>query len=59
MSLKNRSQFSSTLDNELKNKLKELSGETQVPISKLLDQAVELLLKQKGASRDTNRKIGE
>ncbi|WP_299831205.1 ribbon-helix-helix domain-containing protein [uncultured Metabacillus sp.] len=55
MSLKNRSQFSSTLDNNLKDKLKKLSDETQVPISKLLDQAVELLLEQKSA----NRKIGE
>lgn len=54
MSLKNRSQFSSTLDNELKNTLKELSDTTKVPISKLLDEAVGLLVKHRGIRRDTN-----
>jgi predicted transcriptional regulator len=53
MSLKNRSQFSSTLDNDLKKKLKELSDDTKVPISKLLDESVELLLKHR-ATRDIN-----
>jgi predicted transcriptional regulator len=53
MSLKNRSQFSSTLDNDLKKRLKDLSDETKVPISKLLDESVELLLRHR-ATRDSN-----
>jgi len=59
MSLKNRSQFSSTLDNELKDRLKQLSDETDVPISKLLDQAVKMLLEKRGAGRDSERTLGE
>lgn len=50
MSLKTISQFSSTLDNELLDKLKKLTNETKVPISKLLDQAVELLLEYRKQS---------
>ncbi|WP_081801925.1 ribbon-helix-helix domain-containing protein [Priestia flexa] len=46
--LKNRSKISSTLKNELKEELLNLSDETSVPITRLLDQAVELLLKEKG-----------
>lgn len=45
MSLKHRSQFSTTLDNELLVKLKELSIESGIPTSKLMDRAVQLLLK--------------
>jgi hypothetical protein len=38
--LKNRTQFTSTLKNELLAELKEVSEETSIPISKLLDTAV-------------------
>lgn len=41
--LKNRTQFTSTLRNSLYDDLKEMSDETKVPISRLLDEAVELL----------------
>lgn len=44
--LKNRHPFSNSIDNELWNKLKSLADETKVPLSKLLDTAVELLLKE-------------
>ncbi|MGD6876768.1 ribbon-helix-helix domain-containing protein [Bacillus infantis] len=43
MSLKNRVQFSSTMDTELYKQLKELSEKTRVPLSKLMDAAVESL----------------
>lgn len=42
--LKNRSQFSSTLENDLLEKLKEISNNTKIPISKLFDKAIELLI---------------
>lgn len=42
--LKNRHPFSNSIDNELWNKLKSLAYETKVPLSKLLDEAVKLLL---------------
>jgi predicted DNA-binding protein len=42
--LKTRTQFTSTLRNELYEALKELSDQSKVPISKLLDEAVEALL---------------
>lgn len=42
--LKNRTTISSTLKNENYQKIKELSNETMIPISKLLDQAVENLI---------------
>jgi len=45
--LKNRTAFTSTLDNKLHQKLRELHEETKVPISKLLDEAVELLIKKR------------
>lgn len=43
--LVNRQRYSSTFDIELLEKTKELSKETSVPMSKLLDKALELLLK--------------
>lgn len=43
--LKNRHPFSNSLDNNLWIKLKDLAKETKIPLSKLLDRAVELLLK--------------
>ena len=42
--LKNRTRIGSAIDTELYNKLKELSEQTRIPISKLLDEALELLL---------------
>jgi vacuolar-type H+-ATPase subunit E/Vma4 len=45
--LKTRSQITSTLRNELYEEIKNLSDSTDIPISKLLDQAVELLLEDR------------
>lgn len=42
--LKNRSPLSNAIDTELFKKLKELSEETSIPMSKLLDKAIKLLL---------------
>jgi predicted DNA-binding ribbon-helix-helix protein len=42
--LKTRTQFTSTLQNGLYEELKELSKDSKVPISKLLDEAVRNLL---------------
>lgn len=44
--LKNRVVPNSAVNKELYEKVKELSKETGVPISKLLDKAIELLLKE-------------
>lgn len=43
--LKNRTPIGSAVDKKLYENLKNLSKETGVPISKLLDKALELLLK--------------
>ena len=46
--LKNRERIGSAIDKELLNKLREYSKETKIPISKLLDEAIEdLLIKRK------------
>ena len=45
--LKNRVIPNSAVDKELYNKLRELSKDTKVPISKLLDEAIEDLLKKR------------
>lgn len=42
--LKNRTRIGSAIDTELYNKLKKLSETTRIPISKLLDEAIENLL---------------
>lgn len=42
--LKNRTRFSNAIDTNLLNKLKDLSKETQIPMSKLLDNAIKMLL---------------
>jgi hypothetical protein len=42
--LKNRHPFSNSLNNDLWDKLQTLHKETQIPISKLLDKAISLLL---------------
>jgi predicted DNA-binding protein len=46
--LKTRTPLSSTLQNELAEKLQRLSQETRIPLSKLLDEAVEDLIKKHG-----------
>ena len=43
--LKTRTPISNAVNTELLNKLKDYSKETGIPISKLLDKAIELLLK--------------
>ena len=45
--LKNRTPLGSAIDTKLYNKLKELSVETKAPMSKLLDEAIEDLLKKR------------
>lgn len=45
--LKNRTQICSSIDNELNERLSALSKETKVPKSKLLDEAIEILLKKR------------
>ena len=42
--LKNRTAISTAIDNELYKRLKQLSNETGVPISKLFDKAIEMFL---------------
>ena len=44
--LKNRHAFSNSLDNKLWEKITEINKNTGIPLSKLLDKAVELLLKE-------------
>jgi len=46
--LKNRMKIGSAVDIELYTKLKQLSETSQIPISKLLDNAIKLLLKSTG-----------
>lgn len=43
--LKNRTRYTATVDNDLVENLKELSQKTRIPQSKLVDEAIELLLK--------------
>lgn len=43
--LKNRTRIGSAIDKALYNQLKQLSATTQIPMSKLLDNSIELLLK--------------
>ncbi len=43
--LKNREVIGSAIDKELLNKLRKYSKETGIPLSKLLDKAIELFLK--------------
>ena len=44
--LKTRTRISNAVDSELLEKLKQLSKETMVPLSKLLDKGIELVLKE-------------
>ncbi|EDT27317.1 ribbon-helix-helix domain-containing protein [Clostridium perfringens] len=43
--LKTRIRFSTSVDIKLAEKLENLSSETRIPKSKLIDEAIELLLK--------------
>lgn len=45
--LKNRERIGSAIDKELMKQLREYSKESKVPISKLLDEAIEDLLKKR------------
>ena len=42
--LKNRVRFSTSMDIELSKKLEELSKQTRIPKSKLVDEAIEMLV---------------
>lgn len=42
--LKNRTRISNAVNTELLNQLKEYSSETDIPMSKLLDKAIKMLL---------------
>lgn len=44
--LANRKNISNAIDKDLFDKFDDLSAETRIPKSKLLDQAIELLLKE-------------
>jgi hypothetical protein len=44
--LKNRTRISNAVDTDLYNKLMDLSKKTMVPVSKLLDKSIELLLNE-------------
>lgn len=44
--LKSRSKYSTNVDKELLTKFKELAEETRIPATKLLDEAIEDLLKK-------------
>lgn len=44
--LKNRTPISNAVDTKLYEQLKQLSKDTMIPISKLLDKAIELVLKE-------------
>lgn len=44
--LKNRTPISNAVQTELYERLKQLSNETMIPMSRLLDRAIELVLKE-------------
>lgn len=46
--LKNRTPISNAVDTKLYEQLKQLSKETMIPMSKLLDKGIELVLKEYG-----------
>lgn len=49
--LVHRVRISNSIDKNLFNKLKELSEETRIPMSKLLDEAIEDLIKKHSAEK--------
>lgn len=55
-----RESFGSTLRQDLMIDLRNFSSDTNIPISKLLDEAVELLFDKRGMTRtNSTRKLGE
>jgi len=44
--LKNRERYTNSIDIKLLKKFKELSNRTKIPQSRLLDEAIELILKK-------------
>ncbi len=52
MRLKNRTKISTTLQNDLHEKIGQLSEETRIPQSRLFDEAVELLLEKHKKTSD-------
>ena len=53
--LKNRKRFTSSLDNSLVPLLDKLSADTRIPKSRLLDEAIEDLLKKYGCLEDEKK----
>lgn len=51
--LKNRKRYTTSLDTKLLNKLKQLSRNTRIPMSRLLDEAIIDLLKKHNKGYDT------
>ena len=51
--LKHRTRFTSSLDNKLVQPFNELSKDTRIPKSRLLDEAIEDLLKKHGLRKNT------
>lgn len=49
--LKNRKTISNAVRSDLVDALKDLSDETKIPMSKLLDEALELLLEKRKPSK--------
>lgn len=49
--LKNRKQFTSTLRNDLFNKLREHSDKTDIPLTKILDRAIEEYLERQDSRK--------
>lgn len=49
--LKNRTQVTNTLNKKIYAMLKDYSMDSNVPISRLMDEAMELLLEKKGYNR--------
>lgn len=49
--LTNRVRFGSSLDKKLDEKLRKLAKKTRIPISRLLDEAIEDLLKKHSAEK--------
>lgn len=52
--LKNRTPIGSAIDKDLYIKLKEYSKQTDIPISKLLDRAIKLLLQSDSNCKSDN-----
>ena len=48
MPLKNRVRFNTVVDKELDKKFRELADETRIPMSRLMDEAIEDLLIKHG-----------